>query len=203
MIGDIVLGPYQLGGFRRFLQAHVEYAVTAEKSIVDLHFRHIRHLFRGGGVPGHIDGAPVGEGQHIAYALRYIMPAVVSGLHRLYGDVAQVKHLMFAVLDRFLPGNDLTIWIPAFDTVHAVVVIVGVCDQNQISGQIVAPAHIRVDVDHLSLAGHHPHTGLPLVEQLCRIGDGLCRFVRLNRLHLGGRLHFNRRWSGRCTTGRE
>ena len=101
------------------------------------------------------------------------MPAVVSGFHCLHGNVAQVKHLMFPVLDRFLPGNDLTVWISVFDAVYATVVVVGVCDQDQISRQIVAFAHIGVDVDHLALVCHNAHTGLPLVKQLRRAGNTL------------------------------
>ena len=133
------------------------------------------------------------------------MPAVIPGLYRLHGDITQVKYQMFPVLDRFFPGDDPAIWIPVFDTVYTVVVVMGMGYENQIGRQIIPLTHIRIDVDHLALVGHNANTGLPLVEQFCRTGNSLRRFILLclNRLHLGRKLYFSGRWSLRETAGGE
>ena len=65
----------------------------------------------------------------------------------------------------FLPGDDLAAFIPVFDFVDSVVVIMPVGDQDQVRRKVIAFSGVGINVDDLSFPGDDPQAAMPLIEE--------------------------------------
>ena len=92
------------------------------------------------------------------------MVLVVPRLHRFDRGVSEVKRLVFALHQRFLVCDDLTVLIPVFDQFHGCMVLMPVGHKNQIRGKVVSLAGIRIDIDDFSFSRNDPQAAVPLIQ---------------------------------------
>ena len=65
------------------------------------------------------------------------MVFVVSGLNRFDCGISKVIGPVFSVYKRFLVSNDPATIVTVFDQIYGSVILMSVCDKNQISRQVI------------------------------------------------------------------
>ena len=136
-----------------------------EEGIMDIAFPQFDHLLSCGGITGCVDGDSAGKGDDPADAFLYVVIPVVAGLDSLHCGITQVKGPVFPVDKAFSPGDNLAVFIPVFDFMDAIVVIMPVGDQDQIRWNVISVAGVGIDIDDFSFRGGDPEACVALIIQ--------------------------------------
>ena len=93
------------------------------------------------------------------------MVAVVPGLNCLYRSKSKVVDPVFTIHQCICIIDDLTSLIAVFYQINCAVIRVAMGNKNQICGEIIAFAGIRINIDDLVVSGNNPQTPVSLIQK--------------------------------------